>query len=113
VVCNRGMGQKANISGTDGRSEKRIAREVLIDIYHQDEPIRKERARTENVSPHGARALVQQVWRPRQHVFLISPKEGVRARGQIVYCQLLAENRFAVGLELPVRVEPWAKPPKR
>jgi hypothetical protein len=42
-------------------------------------------------------------------VMVISPKEGVRARGQIVYCEVLAESRFAVGLELSVRVEPWAK----
>jgi len=33
----------------------------------------------------------------------------VWARGQIVYCEVLAESRFAVGLELSVRVEPWAK----
>jgi len=37
-----------------------------------------------------------------QQVIVISPKEGVWARGQIVYCQLLADCRFAVGLELSV-----------
>jgi len=103
------MRQKANISGAEGRSEKRIAREVPVDIYRQDEPIRKERARTENVSPHGARALVEQVWRPQQHVLLISPKEDLRLRGQIVYCQRLAKSRFAVGLLVSTRAEPWAR----
>ncbi len=109
MVSKREMGQKANISGADGRSEKRIAREVPVDIYRQDEPIRRERAWTENVSPHGARALVEQVWPPRQHVLLISPKEGVRLRGQIIYCQRLAKTKFAVGLLLSARAEPWAR----
>src|SRR6267143_6780559 len=103
------MRQKTNISGADGRSEKRIAREVPVDIYRQDEPVCKERAWTENVSPHGARAFVEQVWRPRQHVLLISPKEDLRLRGQIIYCQRLAKTRFAVGLLLSARAEPWGR----
>ena len=92
-----------------GRIEKRIARAVTVEIRPVDEGMPKERTLTENVSPHGARVLMDREWRPGQRVMVISPKEGVRARGQIVYCQLLAERRFAVGLELSVRVEPWAK----
>jgi len=69
----------------------------------------KERTLTENVSPHGARVLMEREWRPGQRVMVISLKEGVRAQGQIVYCEVLSENRFGVGLELSVRVEPWAK----
>src|SRR5258708_39945781 len=103
------MRQKVNISSADGRSEKRIAREVPVDIYRQDEPIRKERAWTENVSPHGARALVEQVWRPHQHVLLFSPKGDLRLRGQSIYFQRLAETRVAVGLLLSARAEPWAR----
>src|SRR5260370_30962192 len=103
------MRQKANISGADGRSEKRIAREVSVDIYRQDEPIRKERAWTENVSPHGARALVEQVWRPHQHVLLISPKEGLRLRGQIIYFQRFANTRFSFRVLLSARAEAWAR----
>ena len=92
-----------------GRFEKRIARAVTIEIRPEDEGMPKERTLTENVSPHGARVLMDREWRPGQHVMVISQKEGVRARGQIVYCQFLAVRRFAVGLELSVRVEPWAK----
>ncbi len=92
-----------------GRFEKRIARAVTVEIRSDDEGMPKERTLTENVSAHGARVLMDREWRPGQHVMVISPKEGVRARGQIVYCQLLAESRFAVGLQLSVWVEPWAK----
>ena len=92
-----------------GRFEKRIARAVSIEIRPEDEGMLRERTLTENVSPHGVRVLMDREWRPGQRVMVISPKEGVRARGQIVYCQLLAESRFAVGLELSVRMEPWVK----
>jgi prophage tail gpP-like protein len=92
-----------------GRFEKRNARAVTVEIRPEDEGMPRERTLTENVSAHGARVLMEREWRPGQHVMVISPKEGVRARGQIVYCQLLAESRFAVGVELSVRVESWAK----
>jgi len=92
-----------------GRIEKRIARAVTVEICPEDEGMPKERTLTENVSPHGARVLTEREWRPGQRVMVISPKEGVWARGQIVYCEHLAESRFAVGLELSVQVEPRAK----
>jgi hypothetical protein len=92
-----------------GRFEKRIARAVTVEIRPEDEGIPKERTLTENVSAHGARVVVEREWRPGQQVMVISPKEGVRARGHIAYCQPLGESGFAVGLELSVRVEPWAK----
>ena len=92
-----------------GRFEKRIARAVTVEIRPEDEGMPKERTLTENVSPHGVRVLMDREWRPGQRVMVISPKEGVRARGQIVYCEVLTESRFAVGLELSVRVESWGK----
>lgn len=92
-----------------GRFEKRIARAVTIEICPEDEGMPKESTLTENVSAHGARVLMNREWRPGQHVMVVSPKDSVRARGQIVYCEPLAESRFAVGLELSIRVEPWAK----
>lgn len=92
-----------------GRLEKRIARAVTVEIRPEDEGISIERTLTENVSPHGARVLMEREWRPGQRVMVMFPNQGVWARGQIVYCELLPESRFAVGLELSVRVEPWAK----
>jgi hypothetical protein len=89
--------------------EKRIAKAVTVEICPVEEGMPKERALTENVSPHGARVLMEREWRPGQQVMVICPREGVRAQGKIVYRELLAESRFAVGLELYVRVESWAK----
>ena len=88
-----------------GRMEKRIAKMVTLEICLYDEPGLKERTITENVSPRGARVLVQREWRPRQKVLVISPNEGVQSRGQIVYCERLPEGKFAIGLELSVGAE--------
>jgi hypothetical protein len=106
-VCSGAVGGAMPVP--TGRFEKRIARAMTVEIRPEDEGIPRARTLTENVSPHGARVLVDREWQPGQQVTVISPKEGVWAHGQIVYCQVLAECRFAVGLELSVRVEPWAK----
>ena len=70
----------------------------------------KERTLTENVSAHGARVLMERKLEPGQRVLLSSLKEGVRSEAQIVYCRRVAVSRFAVGLELSGRVEPWGRP---
>ena len=94
---------------SNGRSEKRVARTVRVEVCLEDEAKRNEGLLTENVSAHGARVLMEQKLHPGQGVLVSLPREGVRARGRIVYCQRLSEGRFAVGLELSGRVEPWAR----
>lgn len=64
---------------------------------------------TENVSAHGARVLMGQKLQPGQRLLVTSPKEGVRLQARIVYCERVAAGRFAAGLELTGRAEPWAK----
>ncbi len=78
---------------------------MTLEIRLEDEGMPKERTLTENVSPHGARFLMGREGRPGQHVEVFFPKQRIWSRAQIVYCQRVAENRFAVGLELPVRLE--------
>ncbi len=92
-----------------GRFEKRIARTVSVEVRPDDEAMPEERVLTENVSPHGVRVLMGRQWRPGQHVLVISSSEGVRSPAHVAYCERLAEQRFAVGLELSVRVDLWAK----
>ena len=95
---------------SNGRSEKRIAMTVSVEVCLQDEPKLNERMLTENVSAHGARVFMERKLQPGQQVLVSSPKEGVRSQARIVYCLRVSEKRFAVGLELSGRVEPWAKP---
>jgi hypothetical protein len=93
---------------SNGRSERRIARTVTLEVCLQDDPRLLERILTENVSAHGARVFMERKLQPGQQVVVTSPKEGVRSQARIVYCQCVSERSFAVGLELPGRVEPWA-----
>jgi PilZ domain len=95
---------------SNGRSEKRIVRTMTVEVFVPAETKLNEKTLTENVSAHGARVLLQLKLEPGQRVVVSSPNEGVRSLARIVYCQRVSERRFAVGLELSGRVEPWAKP---
>ena len=93
---------------SNGRSERRIPKTVSVEVRLVDDPTLQEHTLTENVSAHGVRVLMQQSLRPKQQAVVISPNEGVSSPAKVVYCQRAAENKFAVGLELSARVEPWA-----
>jgi hypothetical protein len=95
---------------SNGRSEKRIARTVSVEVCLQDEAKLNERMLTENVRAHGVRVFMERKLQPGQQVLVSSPKEGVRTQARIVYCQRVSESSFAVGLELSGRVELWARP---
>jgi hypothetical protein len=92
-----------------GRSEKRIAKAVSVEVCLWDQPKLNERMLTENVSAHGARVFAERMLQPGQQVLVSSSKEGVRSQARIVYCHRVSENSFAVGLELSGRVDLWAK----
>ena len=94
---------------SSGRSEKRIARTVSVEVCLQDEARLNERMLTENVSGHGARGFMKRKLQPGQEVLVSSSKEGVRLQARIVYCQRVSASSFAVGLELFGRVELWAR----
>jgi PilZ domain-containing protein len=96
--------------GPTGRSERRTARTIAVELSRLGEPLLNERTFTENVSPRGARVVTEREWQPGANLLLISLKDDVRSQAQIVYCARLAKGRFAVGLELSTRVEQWAKP---
>jgi hypothetical protein len=53
---------------SSGRSEKRIARTMSVEVCVQDETKLNERTLTENVSAHGARVLMQLKLQPGQRV---------------------------------------------
>jgi hypothetical protein len=95
---------------SNGRSEKRIAKVVSVEVCLPAAPKLDERLLTENVSAHGARVLMERKLQPGQLVLLSSPGESAWSQARIVYCQHVSPGRFAVGLELAVRMEPWAKP---
>ena len=97
-------------SMSNGRSERRIARTVKLEVSLLDNPTQKERTRTENVSAHGARVLMQRKLQPLQQAVVTSPNEGLWASARVIYCQPVGDNSFAVGLELASRVDSWSGP---
>jgi len=83
-----------------GRSDKRIAKEVAVELARLDHLRLKETAITQNVSARGIRVATEHLWRSGDRVLLSSPESTFHSQARVVYCQRLGDNRFAVGLEL-------------
>ncbi len=83
-----------------GRSDKRIAKEVAVELARLDHLQLKETAITQNVSARGVRVATEHLWRPGDRVLLSSPECTFHSRACVVYCQRIENNGFAVGLEL-------------
>ena len=83
-----------------GRSDRRIPKEVAVELVRPDASQLREMAIAQNVSARGMRVATEHVWRPGDPVLLSSSESGVRAQACVVYCQRMENNTFAVGLEL-------------
>ncbi|SRR6266478_3151021 len=93
-----------------GRSDRRIAKEVAVELARPDASQRRETAIAQNVSARGMRVATEDVWLPGDRALLSSPESGVRTQARVVYCQRMENNRFAVGLELLAPLREWTKP---
>ncbi len=96
-----------------GRFDKRTARSVVVELSRIDTSLLKERTLTENVSSRGIRVATEHEWKPGDPVLVMSMQDAVWCKARVVYCKRLEKGRFAVGLELFMRVGKWAKPPQR
>jgi hypothetical protein len=88
-----------------GRSEKRTPVELAVLISSLSESPFKERAFTENVSSHGLRAISKRMWPPGARLLVSVDGEPILGAARVVYCQRLANKKFAVGLALSDRVQ--------
>ena len=93
-----------------GRSDRRIPKEVAVELARPDASQFREIAVAQNVSARGMRVATEDVWLPGDPVLLSSPESGVRAHARVVYCQRMENNRFAVGLELLAPLGEWTEP---
>ena len=87
-----------------GRSEKRTPAELAVLLSSLNERPFKERAFTENVSSRGLRAITKRMWQPGTRLLVSFDGEVIPGPARVVYCQRLANERFAVGLALLARV---------
>ena len=65
---------------------------------------------TENVSPRGARIITDSICAPGKRVLLSAPDENVKSLARVVYCHPVENRKFAVGLQLVMRVKEWQTP---
>jgi PilZ domain len=92
------------------RSDRRITKEVVVELARPDASQLREMAIAQNMSARGMRVATEDVWFPGDPVLLRSPESGVRTQARVVYCQRVENNRFAVGLELSAPLGEWTKP---
>src|SRR5258707_13851876 len=106
MLCDR---RQCHMAGPNGRSDRRITKEVAVELARPDASQLREMAIAQNVSARGMRVATEDVWLPGDPVLLSSPQSGVRTRARVVYCQRVENNRFTVGLELLAPLEEWTK----
>jgi hypothetical protein len=83
-----------------GRTEKRSAWAVPVEFSYLDLSVPAETTVAENVSPRGARVLSKQRWKEGDRVLVKALNGDLRWPAQVVYCEILPGNTFAVGLKL-------------
>ena len=67
----------------------------------------EEKTYTDNISPCGARVFSKHSWETGEIVKLTSLHDG-SVCGQVVYCQKLQDDRYALGLHVLDRPIPWS-----
>ena len=67
-----------------------------------------ERTYTDNISAHGVRVHSTCAWQLGEQAEVIPAKGEVAVRGQVVYCQRVAKDRFFVGFKFPEGHLPWS-----
>ena len=105
------VSQEALMAVPTGRMERRLPKELVVQLSRPDVPLLQEPATTQNVSAGGVRLVTQRIWRPGDLVVLSSPEKRLGTQARVVYCQRLGNKWFAVGLKLLAPVEDWRNPP--
>jgi hypothetical protein len=93
------------------RMEARIPTKVGLELSGPVEPLIYEISFTENVSGHGARVVTKRRWSPNDSVLVKLPQESLPSRARITYCQPLAGDEFAMGLQFSLLVYDWIGSP--
>ena len=90
---------------SDGRMEKRLRTSVTVYLARSSDARAREQTVTENISPHGARVVSKQYWRPGEEVIL-APEGKFPQVGRVVYCEKTGDH-FCLGLEFPGHSLKW------
>lgn len=102
--------EQAQVGVPTGRTKRRIAKKVEVELARPSVPKSQETAAVENVSERGMRVVTEHVWRPGDLVVLSSPRTGFRTQARVVYCYRIESKGFAMGLELSTPLGDLARP---
>jgi hypothetical protein len=94
-----------------GRIESRIPAVLVVELNNPFKQILPEAAYTENVSPRGARLVTRRRWQPNDQLEVQSLSANLRCRARVTYCEMLPDDRFAIGLELLGSPAHWTANP--
>ncbi|HTV80935.1 MAG TPA: PilZ domain-containing protein [Steroidobacteraceae bacterium] len=93
------MAVSADSRAETGRTEHRMD----VSLTGRLEPLGPraagERIMIRNLSSHGARVISGRPWQENDHVNLSETVGNYHLDAQVVYCERLADNRYAVGLK--------------
>lgn len=89
------------------RLEKRIRLSIRVDLCSLDVRHPAEEALTENISAHGARVVSRNPWKLNERLNLWALPGDLRARARVVYCEPIAADNFAIGLQILASKGDW------
>ena len=91
-----------------GRKERRLLIMVAVRLQavQSVDTDEEEQTYTDNISPLGARVFSRHPWQAGEVVKITSLHAGSIC-GQVVYCQKLPDDRYAIGLHILNRPIPW------
>jgi hypothetical protein len=92
-----------------GRLEKRIRLAVPVEIFTPQNPAAAERTITENFCSLGMRILTQRARGLNERMWIRSLDMDLRTLARVVYCQRLADGRFAIGLHFQGVAVTWPR----
>src|SRR5215472_14605800 len=92
-----------------GRKERRLPVMVAVNLapVWPESIEKRERTYTDNISTHGARVRATIPCQPGEEMEIAPVKGEEPVRGEVVYCQKLAEEAFFIGLRFDSHI-PWS-----
>ena len=92
-----------------GRLHRRLPIIVIVRLAQADGAGAhgEERTYTDNISTQGARVFSRYLWQPGDEVML-TPLNEELTRGNVVYCQTLADDRYGIGVKFQDRMVTWS-----
>jgi hypothetical protein len=92
-----------------GRMERRLPIVVVVRLAQAERAGAdgEERTYTDNISLRGARVYSNRPWQLGDAV-QVTPRNEDPARGNVVYCQMLEDGRFVIGVKFQDRPVMWS-----